>query len=165
MPVFFSEIAADWNDAQNHSMNAPQFIAFKKGKDKKGTRVYLEFSFKGEDMHITMTLAPGGECTAFHVTSDTAPSGFLSSKPGKGAAGGSKTVKSKPSCYYDFTISEVADDYSITFAKTTQLLMAGEDKAAKVVNGVINATLESAVHQFMREFLYYMMISDHGSLG
>jgi len=167
MPVIFKEISNAWAVAV---LNQPPNVIFGNCNDRRGTQVYIEFTYKGDDVHVSMNMSPGGDCRSFHVTDDDAPKYItqpVSDKKSKKAkAGGAKYVKGNPSYYYEFTVGGSTVAPTVTFSGgVTEQHTAGMDKAAKVVNGIIDATLKHAVEAFMREFIVAMVVAGQGSIG
>lgn len=165
MPINFSEIADAWNRAK-YSLSDHQGVEYGNAKDKGGTRIYIEFTYMDQSFHLTMTLAPGGDCRSFHLTPDQDTDLVGGGPKGQKAAGGTKSVKSMPSVYYDFTISgDATAGYLVTFDKAGFLQMSGEDKPQKVYSGVVDAKLEKRVKQFMAEFISGMVTNGKGQPG
>jgi len=153
VPVNTMEIAADWTAWPKPVVNN---IVFGNSKDSGGQLIILKFRYSNVKMHVTMPLGEGGDTNSFHITADD-KSDYVT-----GFSGGHKCVKGTQSTYFNFVIR---NGPGVEFTPTDKIKIEGQDKLVKVTSASFQSFAITAVKDFMRQFLVYMVNLGHGRVG
>lgn len=158
MPLILGQIVRCWDAAKlGGNILVPANVVLGAAKDKRSTQVYLEFTYKGEDFHLSCSLGRDG-CSQFHITSDDG-STMLTHPTGK-KAGSTKGVKQNPSYYLNFSVRKEANNVIVTFGIADKIYDHGSEKDMKVVSAAIDSGLLSASTDIARQFLVYAFNND-----
>ncbi|MEX3918675.1 hypothetical protein AB4Y43_20925 [Paraburkholderia sp. BR10872] len=154
MPLVFSNIKTDWDNAVALGGILPAAATYDDATDEGGTLIYLPFEIQNEEYHITVPLANGGVANSCHVTAERPAPIHLDTKKGR-KAGTTYTVKNKPSAYYDFVISGGAVP-NVVFSHTSKVEILGKGPQ-KVFSASFTGVLTNAVQDIMRAFALHML--------
>ncbi|QGZ57029.1 hypothetical protein [Paraburkholderia acidiphila] len=154
MPLVFSNIKTDWDNAKNAGGILPVAATYGDATDDGGTMIYLPFTFQNESYHISVPLASGGVANSCHVTAERPTPVHLDTSKGK-KAGTTYTVKNKPTAYYDFVISGGVPP-NVVFSHTSKVEIIGK-KTQKVFSASFATALTNAVQDIMRAFALHML--------
>ncbi|WP_321915753.1 MULTISPECIES: hypothetical protein [unclassified Paraburkholderia] len=154
MPLVFSNIKTDWDNAINAGGILPVAATYEDATDDGGTLIYLPFELQNEKYHITVPIASGGVANSCHVTAERPTPVHLDTSKGK-KAGTTYTVKNKPSAYYDFIISG-GPVPNVVFSHSSKVEILGK-KSQKVFSASFTGVLTNAVQNIMRDFALYML--------
>lgn len=156
MPINISEIRADWALAKNGGhLKVKPAIVYGDAKDKHGVQIIVEFTYNGDDLHLSFQLGKD-QVSAFHITDES--DRYI----GGGKSGSKRFVKNQPSAYYSFRIRKAAGLPKVDFSKASETYDFNKEKNVAVVSGVINTNLERDVQSFVKGFIKFMMNAGHG---